>query len=78
MFCAGLKRNLAYPAEVFFGANHHGGFGVAYEVFNLCALVRGVERQKNKTSTQGREVENQGLDRFLYLHGHARPFWKFQ
>ncbi len=68
----GLEGNLADPAEVLCAAHHHRRFGVADEIFDLGALVRGVQRQKHVPGAQGGQVEHRGLDRFLHLHRDAR------
>ncbi|MCY1384650.1 hypothetical protein D9M69_729350 [compost metagenome] len=53
-------------------ADHHGRFGVANEVFDLCTLVGGVERQEHMAGAQGGEVEHHGFDRFFHLDRDAR------
>jgi len=65
---SGLEGDLADPAEVPAATDHHGRFGVADEVFDLGALVGGVQRQEHVAGAQRRQVQQHRLDRFLHLH----------
>ena len=66
-----LKSQLADPAEVGGGTHHHRGFGVAYEIFQLSALVSRVEWQKHMARSQGGKVQHQRLYRLVHLNGDA-------
>ncbi len=68
----GLERDLADPAEVAAGADHHRRLGIADEIFDFRALVGGVQRQEDIAGAQGRQVQQHRLDRFFHLHGDAR------
>ena len=75
---AGLERDLADPAEVAGGAHDHGRLGVADEVFDLGALVGGVERQEDVAGAQRRQVQHHRFDRLVDLHRDARAFGDLQ
>ena len=68
--------DFADPAKVAGAAHHHGGLGVADEVFDLGALVGGVERQEHVARAQRGQVQGHGFDGqiFFDLHGHAAAF----
>ena len=72
------KGDLRHPAKVARGAHHHGRFGVADEVFDLGALVGGVERQKDVACAQCGQVQQHGLDRLFHLHGDAAALGQLQ
>ncbi|MNV31507.1 hypothetical protein D3C71_1228180 [compost metagenome] len=71
MLRAQREGNLADPAEVAGRAHHHRGLGVADEVFDLGALVGGVERQKHVACAQRGQVQGHGFDGLFHLHGHS-------
>ena len=69
---AGLEGDLADPAKVGRAAHHHGRLGVADEILDLRALVGGVQRQKNITRAQRRQIKHGRFHRLFDLHGDAR------
>ena len=70
--------DFADPAKVAGAAHHHGGLGVADEVFDLGALVGGVERQEHVARAQRGQVQGHGFDGFFDLHGHAAAFGQLE
>ena len=75
---AGLERDLADPAKVAAGAHHHSGFSVANKVFQLGALVGGVERQIHKACAQRGQVQDQAFDRLFGMRGNAAARWQIE
>ena len=70
--------DFADPAKVAGAAHHHGGLGVADEVFDLGALVGGVERQEHVARAQRGQVQGHGFDGLFDLHGHAAAFGQLE
>ena len=71
MLRARLEGDLGHPAKVARRAHHHSGLGVAHKVFNLAALVGGIERQKHIARAQRGQIQQHRLDRLFDLHRHA-------
>lgn len=66
------------PRCIAAGAHHDRGLGVADEVFDLGALVGGVERQEHIARAQRREVQQHRLDGFFDLHRDARALLELE
>jgi len=76
--CARTEGDFGHPAKVGRGTHQHRRFGVFQEIRHFGALVGGVEGQKHQPCTQGSEVQQHGLDRFVHLHRHPRARWQVQ
>ena len=68
---AGLKGELAGPAEIAWAANQHRRFGIAQKVGQFAALVGHIERQIHKAGAQRGQVEQHGFDRFVHMGSDA-------
>ena len=67
-----LRAISADPADVAARTHDERRLGIADEVLDLAALVGGIERQVDEAGAQHRQVQHQGLDRLLGLHGDSR------
>ena len=67
-----LAGDLSDPVDVPARTHDERRLGIADEVLHLAALVGGVERQVDQAGAQHRQVQHQGLDRLLGLHGDSR------
>ena len=73
---ARLEGDLGDPAEIAGRADDDGGLGIADEVLDLGLLVGGIERQKDETGTQRRQVQQQGFNGLFDLYRNAAAFGK--
>ena len=71
VLCAGVKGDFADPAKVGAAAHDDGRLGVTDEIFDFCALVSGVERQKHITGAQRGQIKHNSFNGFFDLHGDA-------
>ncbi|MPM57017.1 hypothetical protein SDC9_103834 [bioreactor metagenome] len=68
MLRAAGRGHLCHPVRIAGRAHHHGGLGIADEIFDLGALVGGIERQEHMARPQCGQVQHQRLDRLFHLH----------